>query len=63
MIIRIKFVKYDVMFPQEIPGFATYFMESPYDWSYKAKQRDTIAGYAEDRTIDYPRGFGLGGSR
>ena len=51
------------MFPQEIPGFATYFMESPYDWSYKSKQRDSIAGYAEDRTIDYPRGFGLGGSR
>ena len=42
---------------------STYFMESPYDWSYKSKQRDNIAGFAEDRTIDYPRGLGLGGSR
>ena len=41
----------------------TYFMQSPYNWGYKSKQKDNIAGRAENRTLDYPRGLGLGGSR
>ena len=47
---------------KEIPGMATYFMDSFYDWGYKLKVKKTIAGAGKDRTIKYPRGFNLGGS-
>ena len=48
---------------KEIPALTTYFMDSPYDWGYKLKVKNTIAGAMKDRTIKYPRGFNLGGSR
>ena len=41
---------------------AAFFMDSPYDWGYKMKRKDNIAGAFKDRTINYPRGFSLGGS-
>ena len=37
-------------------------MDSPYDWGYKMKRKEGLAGAFRDRTIAYPRGFGLGGS-
>ena len=49
-------------FLQEIPVMAPFFMISPYDWGYKMKRKDGIAGAFRDRTLNYPRGFNLGGS-
>ena len=43
------------MATQEIPMLVAFFMDSPYDWGYKMKRKDNIAGAFKDRTINYPR--------
>ena len=40
-----------------------FFMQSEYDWRYGLKPKDNIAGAFQDRIIQYPRGYTLGGSR
>ena len=39
------------------------FMNTEYDWRYGTKPKDGIAGAFQDRIIQYPRGYTLGGSR
>ena len=39
------------------------FMNSEYDWKYEIKPKDNIGGMFQDRKIQYPRGYSLGGSR
>ena len=39
------------------------FMNSVYDWKFKLKPRNNIAGHLQNRIIPCPRGFTLGGSR
>ena len=48
---------------QDIPAMVPHFMDSPYDWGYSLKRKGDIAGAFNDRTLPYPRGFSLGGSR
>ena len=40
-----------------------FFMQSEYDWRYGLKPKNNIAGAFQDRIIQYPRGYTLGGSR
>ena len=40
-----------------------FFMTSEYDWRYETKPKDNIAGIFQDRKMQYPRGYTLGGSR
>ena len=40
-----------------------FFMNSVYDWKYKLKPKENIAEVFQDRIIQYPRGFTLGGCR
>ena len=48
---------------QEVPALVAFFMGSEYDWKYELKPKENIAGIFKDRTIQYPRGYTLGGSR
>ena len=54
---------YDLNASQEVPVLTPHFPGSPYDWGYTVKPKENIAGSSNDRTIPYPRGFGLGGCR
>ena len=40
-----------------------FFMTSEYDWRYKTKPKENIAGMVQGRKMLYPRGYTLGGSR
>ena len=50
-------------FLQKIPGLFSFFLNTPYDWGYKLKQKGDIGGVYNDRSIPYPRGQSLGGTR
>ena len=50
-------------FMQGIPGMFSFFLNTPYDWGYKLKRKDGIGGVYKDRTIPYPRGQSMGGTR
>ena len=51
------------MASQEVPSMVAFFMTSEYDWRYKTKPKENIAGMVQDRKMLYPRGYTLGGSR
>ena len=48
---------------QGIPGLFTFFLNTPYDWGYKLKPKEDIGGVYSDKTIPYPRGKSIGGTR
>ena len=48
---------------QGIPGLFTFFLNTPYDWGYKLKPKEDIGGVYNDKTIPYPRGKSIGGTR
>ena len=41
----------------------TFFLNTPYDWGYKLKPKEDIGGVYSDKTIPYPRGKSIGGTR